>query len=231
MGKVYPIDKANDTEGSIHIRFPKSLKICFWLSIAIGVAMVLRRIVALSAPIGRNSPPQLAALDAYFSSHATLTYIHILCALAFVLSLPLLFWQRTRDSHFVVQTFFFLGLLVGGTAYAMSVHAVGGWLERSAILIFNTLFLASLARAMLYARHRDHERRQRWMLRAIAIALGIATARPVMGIFFATSPLTGLTPPQFFGMAIWIGFLINTTVIEFWLRHNRRLGEKNPAEE
>jgi len=39
-----------------------------------------------------------------------------------------------------------------------------------------------------------------------------------MGIFFATSPLTHLAPKQFFGIAFWIGFSINTVVVELWLR-------------
>jgi zinc transporter ZupT len=74
----------------------------------------------------------------------------------------------------------------------------------------------------LYKRRDDVEQKRRWMLRAIAIPLGIATTRPVMGVFFATSPLTGLIPGQFFGIAFWIGFSLNTLVMEFWLR-NRNL--------
>jgi Predicted membrane protein (DUF2306) len=207
-------------------RFPRALQIGFWFCIAIAVAVVLRRVVALSTPPDPNALPQLASLDAYFASHATLTYIHILCSLAFVSLLPLLFWRRTRGSVFIEQAFFFLGVLVGGTAYAMSIHAVGGWLERSAVLIFNTLFLASLARAFLYKRREDFEQKQRWMLRAIAIPLGIATTRPVMGVFFATSHLTGLTPGQFFGIAFWMGFSLNTLVMEFWLRNRNLSAER-----
>ena len=60
------------------------------------------------------------------------------------------------------------------------------------------------------------------MLRAIAILLGIATTRPVMGVFFATSRLTHLTPQQFFGIAFWIGFSINTLAMELWLRTQAR---------
>ena len=60
------------------------------------------------------------------------------------------------------------------------------------------------------------------MLRAIAILLGIATTRPVMGVFFATSRLTHLTPAQFFGIAFWIGFSLNTVLIELWLRTRGR---------
>jgi uncharacterized membrane protein YsdA (DUF1294 family) len=100
----------------------------------------------------------------------------------------------------------------------MSTHAIGGWLERAAVLFFNTLFLYALCRAFLYARSSDRSEQQRWMLRAIAILLGIATTRPVMGVFFATSRLTHLTPAQFFGIAFWIGFSLNTLVMELWLR-------------
>jgi hypothetical protein len=210
-------------------KFPLGLKIGFWFCMVIAVAVVLRRVVALSTPPSPSAPPQLASLDAYFTAYATLTYIHILCALAFVLLLPLLFWHRTRNSVALGRPIFPLGVIVGISAYAMSVHAVGGWLERAAVLFFNTLFLFALYRARTYrdrsfTRSGDRMQQQRWMLRAIAILLGIATTRPVMGVFFATARLTHLTPRQFFGIAFWIGFSINTLVIELWLRnHNPSL--------
>jgi hypothetical protein len=203
-------------------QFPLGLKIGFWFCIAIAIVVVLRRVVALSTPPRPNAPAQLAALDAYFAGQATLTYVHILCALAFVLLLPLLFWRRTRSSVTLQRAIFPLGLIVGITAYAMSAHAVGGWLERAAVLFFNTLFLFALYRAWSFARRNDRPHQQRWMLRAIAILLGIATTRPVMGVFFATSRLTHLMPQQFFGIAFWIGFSLNTIVMELWLRTRTR---------
>jgi uncharacterized membrane protein YsdA (DUF1294 family) len=211
-------DQVKPEAKGIAARFPLSLKIGFWFCMVIAIAVVIRRIVALSTPPSPNAPPQLAGLDDYFAAHATLTYVHILCALAFVLLLPLLFWRRTRNSVPLQRAIFPLGLIVGITAYAMSTHAVGGWLERAAVLFFNTLFLVALCRAFLYARRNDRPQQQRWMLRAIAILLGIATTRPVMGIFFATSTATHLTPAQFFGIAFWIGFSLNTVVMELWLR-------------
>jgi len=39
-----------------------------------------------------------------------------------------------------------------------------------------------------------------------------------MGMFFATARVTHLTPAQFFGIAFWIGFSINTLIVELWLR-------------
>jgi len=43
------------------------------------------------------------------------------------------------------------------------------------------------------------------------------------GFFFATSRLTHLEPQQFFGIAFWAGFSINTLAIELWLRHTGRM--------
>lgn len=194
------------------------LCIGFWACIVISVAVVLRRTVALAHP-PQSAPPRLAELDAAFASHAALTLAHILPALAFVLLTPLVYIRRFAGAAWPKRILFPLGLIVGVTAYAMSKYSVGGWVERSAVLIFNSLFLFSLFRA--WHLRRDPVLTLRWMTRAIAVLLGIATTRPVMGMFFATSKVTHLSPEQFFGIAFWIGFSVNTLMIELfelWLR-------------
>jgi hypothetical protein len=200
------------------------LYVGFWACIVISVAVVLRRLSALAFP-SRSAPPQLATLDAVFASHAALTLAHILPALAFVLIAPLVVFRRPANASWPEHLIFPLGFVVGVTAYAMSVYPVGGWVERSAVLFFNSLFLFSLFRAYWYGRHGELLLKRRWMLRAIVILLGIATTRPVMGIFFATSPLTHLSPSQFFGIAFWIGFSINAVAVELWLHYRDRLSQ------
>ena len=194
------------------------LRIGFWACIVIAIAVVLRRTVALAHP-PQNAPPQLAELDAAFASHASLTLAHILPALAFVLLTPFVYVRRFAGAAWPRRLLFPLGLIVCVTAYAMSKYSVGGWVERSAVLFFNTLFLFSLFRAWRLSR--KPVLALRWMTRAIAVLLGIATTRPVMGIFFATSRVTHLSPHQFFGIAFWIGFSINTLIVELWLRSQR----------
>ena len=194
------------------------LRVGFWACTAIAVAVVIRRVFALVSP-PRSAPPQLAALDTYFASHAALTMAHIVPALAFVVIAPFVVF---RQSSWAERLIYPLGAIVGATAYAMSTHAVGGWIERSAVLFFNSLFLFSLLRAYLYRREGNSQRSRTWLLRAVAVLLGIATTRPVMGMFFATSRLTHLTPAQFFGIAFWIGFSINTLVFELWLHSRSR---------
>jgi hypothetical protein len=179
---------------------------------------VVRRVVALAHPAQGGASP-MAGLDAWFASHAGLTLAHILPAVAFVLLSP--FVLLRRSAVWLERFFFPLGAVVGVTAYAMSVYSVGGWVERSAVLFFNSLFLFALARAYGYMRRGEAVEKMRWMLRAVGILLGIATTRPVMGVFFATSRLTHLEPSQFFGIAFWIGFSINTIAVELWLRSRR----------
>lgn len=163
----------------------------------------------------------MAGLDAAFASHTALTLAHILPALLFVLLLPFAYSRRLVASARAEKLLFPLGVIVGITAYLMSGYAIGGWIERSAVLFFNSLFLFSLLRAWWYMRRRELQLKEQWMARAVAILLGIATTRPVMGIFFATSALTHLKPQQFFGIAFWIGFSINVIAIELWL-HSRK---------
>jgi hypothetical protein len=216
-----PSDSTTSSAPIPNLTVSGGMRIAFWACVVIGAAAVLRRIFAIAIP-PRSGPPPLVALDSYFAAHAHLTLAHVLLALAFVGIAPLVVLWPGR-SAWAEKLIYPLGVLVSLTAYAMSVHAVGGWLERSAVLVFNTLFLFSLARAFAYQRVGDALRGREWLLRAIAILLAVATTRPVMGIFFATSPLTHLQPQQFFGIAFWIGWLINTIGIEWWLRSRKAL--------
>jgi hypothetical protein len=196
---------------------PTPLRIGFWICTFIAVAVVIRRLFALASP-SRGGPPQMAGLDDSFASHAALTLTHIIPALLFVLVAPFVVFSRFARLQWPERILFPLGAIVALTAYAMSAFAVGGWIERSAVFFFDTLFLYSLARAFWHRQRGEPGLKRRWLLRSIAILPGIATTRPVMGVFFATSAATHLVPSQFFGVAFWIGFSINTLVFEFWLR-------------
>lgn len=213
--------QASDPAGSssAHVA-PLWLRIGFWACVVIAVGAVIRRVFALLYP-PHSAPPQLAELDKVFASHAALTLAHIIPSLLFVLAAPFFVFQNSKETGWAEYVLLPLGLVVGLTAYAMSSYSVGGWVERSAVLVFNTLFLYALVRAYVYMKGGELLLKRRWLLRAIAILLGIAVTRPVMGIFFATSPLTHLQPSQFFGIAFWIGFSSSTLIGEFWLRRIR----------
>jgi hypothetical protein len=193
----------------------------FWVCTAIAIAVVIRRLAALAHP-STSGPPPMAALDQSFSSHTALTLAHIIPALGFVLVAPFALLRRFAAVRWPKNLLYPLGIVVGVTAYAMSAFAVGGWTERLAVIFFDTLFLYSLLSARRYQAQGYHNLGRQWLMRAIAVLLGIATTRPVMGVFFATCHATHLSLQQFFGIAFWIGFSINWIAAEAWLRFGNR---------
>ena len=191
----------------------------------IAAAVVIRRIMALEFP-ARNAPAQLAGLDEAFAGKKALTLAHIIPGLVFVILVPFQLSRSWRNRHlhahrWMGRIVMMLGFIIGISALAMSRHPIGGALEASATIFFDVYFLFALSKAYLHIRRREIVLHREWVIRAMAIALGIATVRPVMGIFFATSRITGLTPHDFFGIAFWIGFASTYLVGELWIRYTR----------
>ena len=192
---------------------------------AIAAAVVVRRISALVSP-PRNVPAQLAGLDQVFADKETLTLTHIIPGLAFVILVPFQLSRSWRNRHlrahrWIGRIVMILGVIIGISALAMSTNPIGGAIEASATIFFDLFFLFALTKAYLHIRRREIALHREWIIRAMAIALGIATVRPIMGFFFATSRLTGLRPHQFFGIAFWIGFSLTYLVGELWIRYTR----------
>jgi hypothetical protein len=179
--------------------------------------------MALLLPASAGSaPPAMQALDAHFITHRALLLAHLFPALAFVLILPAWFSRRIRaraDLHRrVTVALFVLGGVIGVTALLISGNPVGGLREGSAVLLYDAIFLFSLARALVAFISHERETHRRWMMRAIAVILGVAATRPVMGVFFATASRTHMTPHDFFGIAFWIGFTVTFVAGELYLR-------------
>jgi uncharacterized membrane protein len=189
----------------------------------IATAAVLRRTYILLFPPTTLHAPDLAAMDDVFAAHRTMTLMHILPALCLVLLLPFWFSPSVRQRHasahhHITQILFVLGAITAVTALFMNTHPIGGFNEVAAILLFNTLFIVSLARSYVLWLRGNIPLHRAWMTRAFAVLLGIATTRPVVGIFFATARITHLQPHQFFGTAFWIGFTLTYIAGEAYLR-------------
>ncbi|MGH9575000.1 MAG: DUF2306 domain-containing protein [Candidatus Acidiferrales bacterium] len=201
---------------------------------AIGCAVVVHRVIVLLPVIEHGYHPaaasanprlaQLAGVDNIFARHPALTLIHIIPGLFFMVLGPIqfsktirarhLWWHRLSGRIFVV-----CGFVIGVSALVMSfaMPAIGGVNQAAATTLFSILFLFALGKAFLHIRRRQIALHREWMIRAFAIGLAVATIRPIVGIFFATSPLTGLTPREFFGTAFWIGFVLHLIAAEAWI--------------
>jgi uncharacterized membrane protein len=201
---------------------------CLIVLCLIGAAASLRRMVALVSP--PQSVPaqlaQLAALDAHFAKEKLLTFGHIAPALALVAILPFQFSGRFRNRHLRIHRILgriamVLGFVIATSGFALLLHPVGGAVEIAAIVCFGGFFFYALTRAWTHARRRQIDSHREWVIRAMSVALGVATVRPVMGIFFALSRGTARTPAEFFGPAFWIGFSLTLIAAEIWVRATR----------
>ncbi len=194
----------------------------FLILCLIAAAAAIRRIAAFAVPPSAAAPPQLQALDTAFAANKARTLAHIVPALAFIVILPAWFSRRIRANTVlhrrVTIALFILGTIIGLTALALSTNPVGGITEQSATLLYDFIFLFSLTRAAAAFFAGNQQTHHLWMTRAIAVLLGIAATRPVMGVFFATESRTHLTPHQFFGIAFWIGFTSTFLAGELYLR-------------
>lgn len=192
---------------------------------AIGVLVSIRRLAALSGA-GKG-------LDEDFVRHARLTVTHIVPGVVFLLTGPFQFVSSLRSKRpalhrWMGRAFVAAGLIVGSTALIMSPQmAIGGPLESAATTVFGAWFLIALIRAYTAIRRRQIARHRDWMIRAYSVGLAVTTIRPIVGVFFATSRLTGLTPRDFFGIAFWIGFTLHVIAAEVWIR--RRTGAPFPT--
>ena len=200
----------------------------------IGVAVAARRIIYLGPILahGYSSPAvvpgsrgeQFVHLDEVFARHPILTMIHIVPGLLFMILGPFQFSESIRARHLQWhrwngRIFMTIGFIVGVSALLMSftMQSIGGVNQAAATILFGFFFLFALSKAFWHIRRHQVTLHRQWMIRAFAIGLAVATIRPIVGIFFATSRFSGLTPAQFFGTAFWIGFVLHLIAAEAWI--------------
>jgi uncharacterized membrane protein len=204
----------------------------------VGCAVAVRRITHVlpiavrgyRPPAAPNNPrlARFAALDDPFARYPILTLVHIVPGLFFMVLGPLQFSSTIRSRHlkwhrWSGRIFVSCGYLIGISALVMSIGmpAIGGLNQAAATTLFGVFFLFALSKAFRHIRRREIALHREWMIRAFAIGLAVATIRPIVGVFFATSRWSGLTPHEFFGAAFWIGFVVHLIAAEAWVQRTR----------
>lgn len=163
-----------------------------------------------------------------FTQHPLLTLLHILPGLLFIVLGLLQFSkrlriQRPRLHRWNGRLVLLLGIIIGVSGILMGFKmAISGISEIAAATFYGILFLFALLQAYRSIRQKNISQHREWMIRAFAIGLAVTTTRPIVGIFFATGPLTGLTPKDFFGTALWIGFTLHLIGAEWWINRTRQ---------
>jgi uncharacterized membrane protein len=200
----------------------------------VGSAVAVRRMAHVIPIVVRGYQPpaassnpvaaQFDALDDLFAHHPILTLVHIVPGLLFMMLGPLQFSPTIRGRHLgwhrlSGRIFVICGVQIGISALVMSfgMPAIGGFNQAAATTLFAIFFLIALCKAFWHIRRREVALHREWMIRAFSVGLAVATIRPIIGMFFATSRFSGLTPHEFFGVGFWIGFVLHLIAAEAWI--------------
>ena len=130
-----------------------------------------------------------------YAEHPVLAYLHIGPGLAYLVVAPVQLSttvrQRFRRAHRVA------GRVAVGAGLVSALFGIvfgllypwGGALEASAATVFGAYMALALTEAVRRIRRRDVAGHRRWMIRAFAVSLGVATIRGIIGFGGGARPL------------------------------------------
>jgi len=179
-------------------------------------------------------PPEQVRADTRFvegryAQHPLLMLAHVVPAFLFLLLGPWQFMARIRSRYLRLhrwsgRLFLLSGLWIGISALTMPFRfpLISGGAEVVWTLSFGTYFLLALGKAYLHIRRRAIALHREWMIRAFAIGLGIAAARPIDIAFFVFTPMPSRLH---FGIALWISLVSLSLAAEAWIRYTRPFTE------
>ena len=202
--------------------------------VAIIVVFFVRRLVTDVPHIVAGTVPDDDLAEKYVA-HPWLAYGHIVPGLVYLLGAPLQLSRTFRSRHYALhrrlgRVLLACALLSGVLSVVLGiVFAWGRGAETTATVVFGSWFVVTLLLAFRAIRDGRVVQHRRWMVRAFAVGLGVATIRIWVGIFTgiqigllgmgdATMPVRAT-----FGVAFWLGLSMHVVFAEWWLRRTPAL--------
>ena len=172
---------------------------------------------------------EIQRVEGRFDSHRSLIVLHALSGIVFLVLAPLQLSPSFRSRHITIHRRIGAMLILVGVLAACSGLYFGvlipaaGLGEAIVIVLVGSLFLVSLAKAIVSIRTGRVERHREWMMRAFAVALGISTVRIVAVIAdFILTP-SGMKLTELFVLSLWLGWGITLALAETWIVRTRRM--------
>ena len=205
-----------------------ALLVAIALTAAAGRAYALATGAEPFAAVYTLFPPgaieDIRAVERWFAAHAILTWAHIIPGSVFLGLAPLQFVGGLRQRHPGLHRWSGRVLLLaafptGLTGILLQLRSpYGGALALSSILVAGTLFLGAAVLAYQAIRRKDLVRHREWMIRMLAVGLGVGTVRVIATPLVL---LTGQRPLELMGVAFWLGFALPVAGAEWWIRATR----------
>jgi uncharacterized membrane protein len=184
--------------------------------------------------ITANTPPGAEGFEERYYAHPYLTLLHISVGSLFMVLGPVQFWPAVRNRwiryHRWAGRVWMIAALVGAISAMLFVGALpmfGNLSARVAIVFVSVLFLICLATGYVRIRQRRIAQHREWMIRTLAIGLGISTFRVMIPLLIM--PPLGASFPEAWNTVVWLAFAINIITAEVWINVTRRQPQSLPA--
>ena len=149
------------------------------------------------------------------------TLLHVLPGMIFLLAAPLQLIARFRARASGIHRRLGYVLLALAAPYAITAlylsvrEPLFGRVGAAASLLAAVWFIYCVARAYAAIRRRHIDAHREWMVRALAMAYGIAVIR---ALFLAAVAIVPLDPIAVGAATFWAGWLMSAAMAEWWLR-------------
>ncbi|HEU5251388.1 MAG TPA: DUF2306 domain-containing protein [Thermoanaerobaculia bacterium] len=178
-------------------------------------------------PFASERAQELDRFDVRYAANPLLTLAHVVPGGVFLILAPLQFSARIRNRH--IRFHRWSGRVLVATALVAAAAGLhfglsmpyGGSGEAAAIAVFGGLFVIAVLRAFVAIRQRQVAVHREWMIRAFAIAIGIATVRVVAAVLDLALTPAGVGPSKIFVLSLWIGWGATLAAAEIWIQHTR----------
>lgn len=184
---------------------------------SLGIALFSFSVAALASSLGFAAiAPHLAH---YLADHNLPLYAHILFGPLALLLLPFQFWAGLRNRHRTVHRLIGYGYVVaivvaGLGSLALLTGFKGSAWAAAGFAVLAVLWLATTARAVIYARAGRTADHRIWMLRSAALTFAAVVLRLMM------LPLmtTGMSVTATYDITAWASWLVPLALVEWRLR-------------
>jgi hypothetical protein len=202
------------------------LKVVMFILVAIGIVMVIRRLMVLTGVMPTNNKPGFSSFDQGFGKQSLITILHIVPGALFMISGPVQFMPRIRLRHIQFhrwsgRVFIIAAYTIGITSIVLSLikRPIGGTNEAVASIFFSIFFLVCISLSLHCILKKQVLLHREWMIRAFSVGLAISTVRLITVLAFICFKV----PPQnFLGTAFWMGFTLHAVVAEVWINYTRK---------
>ena len=202
------------------------IKVVMFILVAIGIVMVIRRLMVLTGFVPANNKPGFSSFDQGFGKQTLITILHIVPGSLFMILGPLQFMPRVRLRHIQFhrwsgRVFIMAAYTIGITSIILSFikQLIGGTNEAVASIFFSIFFLVCISLSLHYILKKQVLLHREWMIRAFSVGLAISTVRLITVFAFISFKVS---PQNFLGTAFWMGFTLHAIVAEIWINYTRK---------